>query len=62
MPFAATWIKLEIIILSEQERKTNTIQYHLYVESEKWYKSTYLKNRSRLISLENKFMVNKAEM
>ena len=35
MPFAATWIKLEIIILSEQERKTNTIQYHLYVESEK---------------------------
>ena len=34
MPFAATWMKLEIIILSEvSQTKTNTIQYHLYVES-----------------------------
>ena len=30
---AATWMELEIIILSEvSQRKTNTI-YHLYVES-----------------------------
>ena len=34
MPFAATWMDLEIIILSEvSQRKTNTL-YHLYVESE----------------------------
>ena len=34
-PFAATWMVLEIIKLSEvsQTEKTNTIWYHLYVES-----------------------------
>ena len=33
MPFAATWMKLEIIILSEgRQRKTNIIYYHLYAE------------------------------
>ena len=32
MPFAATWMDLEIFILSEvRQRKTNI--YHLYVES-----------------------------
>ena len=36
LPFAATWIDLEIIILSEvRQRKTNIIWYHLYVESKK---------------------------
>ena len=35
MPFSATWMDLEIIILSEiSQRKTNII-YHLYVESKK---------------------------
>ena len=29
MPFAATWMGLEIIILSKSERKTNIIQYYL---------------------------------
>ena len=39
MPFAATWMDLEIITLSEvRQRKTNTIWYHLYVESKIWYK------------------------
>ena len=37
IPFAATWIQLEIIILSEvSQRKTN--MYHLYVESKIWLK------------------------
>ena len=36
MPFAATWMDLEIIILSEvSQTKTNIIWYHLYVESKK---------------------------
>ena len=34
MPSAATWMDLEIIILSElSQTKTNSIWYHLYVES-----------------------------
>ena len=32
MPFAATWMQLEMIILSEV-RKTNIILYHSNVES-----------------------------
>ena len=37
MASAATWMDLEIIILSEvsQTRKINIIWYHLYVESKK---------------------------
>ena len=35
-PFAATWLDLEIIILSEvRQWKTNIIWYHLHVESKK---------------------------
>ena len=36
MPFVATWMQPEIIILSEvSQRKINIIRYHLYVESKK---------------------------
>ena len=35
IPFAAIWMDIEIIILSEpSQRNTNIIWYHLYVESE----------------------------
>ena len=39
MPFAVTWMELEILILSEvsRKRKTNIIWYHLYVESKIWH-------------------------
>ena len=64
MPFAATWIDLEIIILSEVRRKkTNTTWYHLYVDSKKkkWHKWPYLQNRNRPTDIE-KLMVTKGKM
>ena len=44
----AVWIGLEMIILNEvcQKEKTNTIWYHLYVESKLQHKGTYLQNRN----------------
>ena len=39
LPFAATWMDLEGIMLSEiTQRKTNTVCYHLYVKSKKYNK------------------------
>ena len=39
LPFAATWVDLEGIMLSEiSQRKTNAVKYHLYVESKKYNK------------------------
>ena len=49
IPFATTWMDLQIIMLSEvRQRKINAIWYHLHVESKKCYKATYLQNRNRL--------------
>ena len=55
MPLVATWMDLEIIILSEinQKRKTNIIRHFFYVDSkEKRYKWTYLQNRNRSTDIE----------
>ena len=39
MTVSATWMDLDIIIISEvSQRKINTIWYHLLVESKIWYK------------------------
>ena len=35
LPFAATWMDLEVIILSEVRQRKINIIYHLYVESKK---------------------------
>ena len=60
MSFVATWMDLEIIILSEvRKRKTNTVRYHLHVESKIWYKSIYLRNKNRLTDTDNRLVVAK---
>ena len=39
MPFAATWMELETLILSEvSEKKKDKYIYHLYLESNIWHK------------------------
>ena len=49
IPFAATWVQLEISVLSEvRKRKTNTIWYHLYVESKRKVKRKKVKSLSRV--------------
>ena len=38
-PFAATWVDLEMSLLSHvRKRKTNTICDHFYVRSKIWHK------------------------
>ena len=68
MPFVATWMQLEVLrkrktneVKSDREsevrkRKTNTIWYHIYVESKIWHKWTSLQNRNKLINLENRLV------
>ena len=60
MPFAITWMDSEIIMLSEaSQRKTNTIWYHLYAESqEEKMIQTCLQSETDLV---NKFKVTKGE-
>ena len=52
-----------IIIQSKvSQRKTNIIWYHLYAESlKKWYKLTYLQNRSRNANLKNELTVTNGQ-
>ena len=49
MPFAATWMDLEIIILSKVSQKVNTIRPHLHMESEVGHKSTYLRHKNKTL-------------
>jgi len=42
MPFVATWIGLEIIILSQVSQRKTNIWYHLYVDSKVLWKWTIL--------------------
>ena len=59
MLFAATWMNLEMITLTEvsQTKTLQYIWYHLYVESKLLHKWTYLWNRNRLTDKENRLVV-----
>ena len=62
MAFTVTWMDLETVILSEvSQRKTNIAWYHLYVESNKRYKWTYLQIRNRITDVEDKLTVTKGK-
>ena len=61
MPFAAIWMDLEIIIVSEVRlRKTSIICYHLHVEYKKYTNEPIYKT-NRFTEAENKLMVSKGE-
>ena len=61
MPFAATWIHPEIIMLSEErQRKINIMWYHLYVESKKNIQ-THLHNINRFVGIENNLVNQSAK-
>ena len=60
MPFAATWMELEIIILSEV-RERQIYDMSCMWNLKKWYKWTYLQNRERLKDIENKLMATRGK-
>ena len=59
-PFAAMWMKLENIKISEIILKKNSI-YHLYEESKKYCKCMYMQSWNRLTDMKNKLVVTKGE-
>ena len=68
LPFAATWMDLENIILSEVSQTEKDKYYmipliktNIICGIKKWYKWSYLQNRNRLADIENKLMVTKGE-
>ena len=61
MPFAATWMDLEIIVLSEgRERKISYAITYMW-NLKKMIKCTYLQNRNGFTGFENKLMVTQVE-
>ena len=62
MPFATTWKDLKIIILTEvSQRKTNTMWYHLYVESKKVDTNELIYKAQTDLQIENKLTITEGE-
>ena len=63
MAFAAPWMDLETVILSEvSQRRRSIIWHHLYVESKVWHEWTYLQNRTRVINGGNKLTITEGKV
>ena len=58
MPFAATWMNLEIIILSEVSQRETNIWHLQYMESKRRIQMN-LSTKQKQTDIENKFMVTK---
>ena len=61
MSFAATWMHLEMIILSEVNQTMTNIIYHLYVESKKMVQMNLFTKQKQTTDIENRFMITKGE-
>ena len=61
MPFSASWMELEIVILSKSdtERQISYDITNMWNIKKRGYKWTYLQNRSRVTDVENKLMVTR---
>ena len=51
LPFAATWMDLEVFVLNKSDRKKNTIWYHIYeiknMIQMNWFTKQILTHRHR---------------
>ena len=66
MPYAATWMDLAIIILSEVSHNERQTSYDITCKQnqkkkKKGYRWTYLQKRNKLTDFENKLMVTKED-
>ena len=62
MPFATTWMNLEIIRLNEASQRQISLRYHFhggFKKKRQQYKWIYIRNRNRSKDMENKPMVAK---
>ena len=61
MSFTATFVDLDIIILSKISQKAKDKYYiiSLYLESKIWHKWTYLQNKNRFTNIENRLCLKR---
>ena len=59
LPFAMTWMDLEVIMLSEiRQRKITTIRFHLYAESKEQREQT---NQKQTYKHSGQFVMDRGE-
>ena len=61
IPTASEFVKMEWILNEVSQKETNTIWYHLYMESKIWHKWTYPWKRNTFIDAESWLVVAKVK-